>query len=475
MAEAIPNLEADIVVVPFPHAGHIFPATQLSAHFARRNYRVAILLPSSATFASPHPLVRPLQIIPLPHPFRIQPKPLEDALDSLLLAFFARNTSFLCVVVDDMLSGLIDTCLAHSVPAVSLFTSGACAAALDHVSWQLDVDALPDSSAAVRIPGLPDDIALTPADILSTRHKPFGGPGRPGGPRRQRGVEGADGATALLINTCCDLERPFLDYVSKAAGKPAWGVGPLLPDSFWRAEAGSAGEGEVRSGKEFGVDEKELVQWLDAKPTGSVIFISFGSLIAPSGEELAQLAAALDDVNLPFVWVMQPEAKALDAMGQPTESDGRRLLLQAEEVAKRRQGMVIRGWAPQLLILGHSAVGGFLSHCGWNSTVEAVARGVPILAWPVRGDQHHNAKLVVRHLKVGCAVRRPVDGLSSATAVTKEDLASGIRKLMGDEGIRRRAASAREFFAGGFPESSSSSLDAFLELVSSQYQNRRTV
>ncbi|XP_042458456.1 scopoletin glucosyltransferase-like [Zingiber officinale] len=446
MAEAIPNLEVDIVVVPFPNAGHIFPATQLSAHFARRNYR----------------------IIPLPDPFRVQAKPVEDALDSLLLAFFARNTSLLCVVVDDMLSGLIDTCLAHSVPAVSLFTSGACAAALDYVSWQLDVDALPDSSAAVPIPGLPDDIALTPADILSIRHKPFGGPARPGGPRRQRGVEGADGAIALLINTCGDLERPFLDYVSKAAGKPAWGVGPLLPDSFWRAAAGSTGEGEVRSGKEFGVDVKELVQWLDAKPTGSVIFISFGSLVAPSGEELAQLAAALDDVNLPFVWVMQPEAEAEaeDAMGQPTESGGR-LLLQAEEVAKRRQGMVIRGWAPQLLILGHPAVGGFLSHCGWNSTVEAVARGVPILAWPVRGDQHHNAKLVVSHLKVGCAVRRPVDGLSSATAVTKENLASGIRRLMGDEGIRRRA---RAFFADGFPESSSSSLDAFLELASSQFR-----
>ncbi|CAL9069805.1 unnamed protein product, partial [Musa banksii] len=451
----------EILVVPFPHAGHIFPATQLSAHLARRNYKVALLLPSSSSASSPpHPLVRIVDFS-LPPTNRIQPQLLEDTLHDLLAGFFQHfglerhhDASFpsslprkppLCVIVDDMISGLIDTCVQHRVPVVSFFTSGACAAALDHATWELSPEDFASAplSTAVTIPDLPAEMALNTSDI-SSRHQPFGGPGSVGGPRRRRGIAGADGAVALLVNTCDELERPFLDYVAKKAGKPTWGVGPLLPDQFWAA-AGPVRDGEVRSGHEFGVDEKELVEWLDAKPPRSVIYVSFGSLVSPADDELSQLAAALDESNRPFLWVMQTKSR------KRTEGRGR--------------GMVIRGWAPQLLILGHPSVGGFVSHCGWNSTVEALVCGVPMLTWPVRGDQHHNAKLVVRRLGTGCAIRNS-ENCSSAAALTKEDVVAGIERVMVDDGIRKRAASVRAVFAGGFPESSTSSLDDFLASLS---------
>lgn len=473
----------EILVVPFPHAGHIFPATQLSAHLARRNYKVTLLLPSSSSSsasAPPHPLVRIVDFS-LPPTNRIQPQLLEDTLHALLAGIFQRfglehhhDASFpsslprkppLCVIVDDMISGLIDTCVQHRVPVVSFFTSGACAAALDHATWELSPEDFASAplSTAVTIPDLPAEMALTTSDI-SSRHQPFGGP------RRRRGIAGADGAVALLVNTCDELERPFLDYVAKKAGKPTWGVGPLLPDQFWAA-AGPVRDGEVRSGHEFGVDEKELVEWLDAKPPRSVIYVSFGSLVSPADDELSQLAAALDESNRPFLWVMQTKSRKFDPAGQPIEAtdDGSNGFFSAEAVMRRSEGrgrgMVIRGWAPQLLILGHPSVGGFVSHCGWNSTVEALVCGVPMLTWPVRGDQHHNAKLVVRRLGTGCAIRDP-DHCSSAAALTKEDVVAGIERLMGDDGIRKRAASVRAVFAGGFPKSSSSSLDDFLASLS---------
>ncbi|RRT53423.1 hypothetical protein B296_00022113 [Ensete ventricosum] len=479
----------EILVVPFPHAGHIFPATQLSAHLARRNYKVTLILPSSSSSSAsspPHPLVRIVDFS-LPHTNRIQPQLLEDTLHALLAGIFQhvglehhQDASFpsslprkppLCVIVDDMISGLIDTCVQHQVPVVSFFTSGASAAALDHATLELSPEDFASAplSTAVTIPDLPTEMALTASDV-SSRHQPFGGPGSVGGPRRLRGIAGADGAVALLVNTCDELERPFLDYVAKKAGKPAWGVGPLLPDQFWAA-VGPVRDGEVRSGHEFGVDEKELVEWLDAKPPRSVIYVSFGSLVSPADDELSQLAAALDESNRPFVWVMQTKSRKFDPAGQPIEAtgDGGNGFFSTEAVARRGEargrGMVIRGWAPQLLILSHPSVGGFVSHCGWNSTVEALVCGVPMLTWPVRGDQHHNAKLVVRRLGTGCAIRDP-ERCSSAAALTKEDVVAGIERLMGDDGIRKRAASVRAVFAGGFPESSSSSLDDFLASLS---------
>ncbi|RZS13780.1 hypothetical protein BHM03_00045406 [Ensete ventricosum] len=449
----------EILVVPFPHAGHIFPATQLSAHLARRNYKVTLILPSSSSSSSasspPHPLVRIVDFS-LPHTNPIQPQLLEDTLHALLAGIFQhvglehhQDASFpsslprkppLCVIVDDMISGLIDTCVQHQVPVVSFFTSGACAAALDHATWELSPEDFASAplSTAVTIPDLPTEMALTASDV-SSRHQPFGGP------RRLRGIAGADGAVALLVNTCDELERPFLDYVAKKAGKPAWGVGPLLPDQFWAA-VGPVRDGEVRSGHEFGVDEKELVEWLDAKPPRSVIYVSFGSLVSPADDELSQLAAALDESNRPFVWVMQTKGGGAARRGEGAGDGDPRV---GAAVADP-EPPVGRGFREPLRV---ELYGG------------GAKLGVPMLTWPVRGDQHHNTKLVVRRLGTGCAIRDP-ERCSSAAALTKEDVVAGIERLMGDDGIRKRAASVRAVFAGGFPESSSSSLDDFLASLS---------
>lgn len=130
-----------------------------------------------------------------------------------------------------------------------------------------------------------------------------------------------------------------------------------------------------------------------------------------------------------------------------------------EKVGDR--GLIIQGWAPQLLILSHPSTEGFLSHCGWNSTVEAIGCGVPFLAWPIRGDQFHNAKLIVSHLKVGCKVS---SGGSSQPA-KEEDIADGINTLMSDQDIHKRAAVIRGGFDNGFPASSAYALDAFVDFI----------
>ncbi|PRQ56576.1 putative hexosyltransferase [Rosa chinensis] len=244
-----------------------------------------------------------------------------------------------------------------------------------------------------------------------------------------------------MFNTCDYLERPFIDYMTEQMGIPTWGVGPLLPESYWQSPSDSSiRHRQIRAKqRQSNYTEDDVVKWLDGKPPGSVLYVAFGSEVGPTPEEYPELAGALEESTGPFIWVIQPGSGGSEP-GYGLES----------KVGER---VLIRGWAPQLLILSHPSTGGFLSHCGWNSTAEALGRGVPFLGWPVRGDQYFNAKLVVNHLKEGGCCER-------------------IEKLMGDEEMKKRALAIRQKFENGFPASSEAALDAFGDFITSEKQLR---
>ncbi|CAA7406492.1 unnamed protein product [Spirodela intermedia] len=284
-----------------------------------------------------------------------------------------------------------------------------------------------------------------------------------GGRGPQRGLGETSRVAALLFNTCDAVERPFLEYIAKESGKPVWGVGPLLPSRFWSTADEPVGDEAARpeEQREFGVADGEIRAWLDAKPPASVVYISFGTLVGPADEELEELAAALEESRRPFIWVLQ--AGPMGPGGPPGGGGGyfpEDLARQAEE---SQRGLVIRGWAPQLMILSHPSTGAFLSHCGWNSTVEALAKGVPILAWPIKGDQVSNSKLVTARLRVGYPVRTASP--DPGERVTRRDVTRGIERLMADDGVKERAAAVRSIFDAGFPRSSAGSLDAFVDFL----------
>ncbi|XWS62249.1 hypothetical protein CRYUN_Cryun07bG0194200 [Craigia yunnanensis] len=307
------------------------------------------------------------------------------------------------------------------------------------------------------IPGLPEEMGLTCSDL---KRKPFGspddrqpagrGPPKPGD--KPPWITAIEGSIALMFNTCDDLERLFLNYMADHISVPVFGVGPLLPPKYWNSPSGSPtsdGAAIIREhNRQSNVGEDEVIQWLDNKPRGSVLFVAFGSEVGPTLDEYAQLASALEESTRPFVWVIQSRS------GYNPEPDG----LLDGKVGDR--GLIIWGWAPQLLILSHESTGGFLSHCGWNSTMEAIGRGIRILAWPIRGDQYYNAKLVVKQLKVGYKV---TDDLSET--VKKDDIIKGIERLMGDEEMGNRVFALRENFSHGFPATSEAALDAFRDFV----------
>jgi UDP:flavonoid glycosyltransferase YjiC (YdhE family) len=125
-------------------------------------------------------------------------------------------------------------------------------------------------------------------------------------------------------------------------------------------------------------ENDECLAWLDGHCAGSVLFVSFGSIAQLSAPQMAELERGLEAAAHPVLIVV----REIDVFPEG--------LTRLSDVGH----FLAVKWAPQLRVLGHLAIGGFLTHCGWNSTLEAMCKGVPMLAWPVVGDQMLNCRLV---------------------------------------------------------------------------------
>ncbi|KAK9219581.1 hypothetical protein WN943_008227 [Citrus x changshan-huyou] len=452
-------MEREIFVVTGYGQGHLQPCMELCKNFSSRNYHTTLVIPSILVSAIPpsftqYPRTRTTQITssgrPMPPSDPLSQQAAKDL--EANLASRSENPDFpapLCAIVDFQVGWTKAIFWKFNIPVVSLFTFGACAAAMEWAAWKLDATDIKPGETRL-IPGLPEEMALTYSDVRRKSSVPSrggrGGPPKPGD--KPPWVPEIEGSIALMFNTCDDLDGLFIKYMADQIGIPAWGVGPLLPEQHWKSTSSLVRHCEIREQKrQSSCSEEEVIQWLDSKPRGSVLYVAFGSEVGPTREEYRELAGALEESTGPFIWVVQPGSEEYI----PHDLDNR--------VSNR--GLIIHAWAPQALILNHISTGGFLSHCGWNSTMEAIVHGVPFLAWPIRGDQYFNAKLVVNYIKVGLRV---TDDLSET--VKKGDIAEGIERLMSDEEMKTRAAILQVKFEQGFPASSVAALNAFSDFIS---------
>ncbi|XP_047962908.1 zeatin O-glucosyltransferase-like [Salvia hispanica] len=184
--------------------------------------------------------------------------------------------------------------------------------------------------------------------------------------------------------------------------------------------------------------DEYCLKWLDRQPPKSVIYVSFGTTTSFRDEEYAEIAMGLEESGQRFVWVVR-EADRADIFAGG--ADGRRIkLLEGFEERVKGRGIVVRGWAPQMGILGHPSTGGFMSHCGWNSCLESLTVGVPMAAWPMHSDQPINAIFVTEVLGVGVEVREWGRRLEVVEAEAVKDAVVRLMASEEGEGIRRRAA-----------------------------------
>lgn len=179
----------------------------------------------------------------------------------------------------------------------------------------------------------------------------------------------------VVVNTFYELEPEYCELYKKVDAKRAYFVGPVALSS------GGDNQGIVKRG---GDGDVACLNWLDGKEKGSVVFVCFGSWCHFTSKQLLELALGLEDSGNNFLWVVRGgDDVSLDWMPEKWE----------ERISPR--GLVIRGWAPQVAILQHEAVGAFLTHCGWNSLLEATSSGVPVLTWPLVFEQFINERLPV--------------------------------------------------------------------------------
>ncbi|KAL2345131.1 hypothetical protein Fmac_006416 [Flemingia macrophylla] len=228
-------------------------------------------------------------------------------------------------------------------------------------------------------------------------------------------------AYGMIMNSFEELETAYAAGYKKLRSDKVWCFGPL---SLYRNKDPLD---NAQIGKKTTIDECHLKCWLDCQNPGSVIYACFGSLCNLITQQLIELGLALEASGRPFIWVIR-EGNQSEALEKWIKEDG-------FEERTNASGLIIRGWAPQLLILSHHAIGGFVTHCGWNSTLEAICAGVPMVTWPLFADQFLNESLVVQVLKVGVkvGVESPVtwgEEDKIGVLVKKEDVERAIVELM---------------------------------------------
>ncbi|XP_006652647.1 cis-zeatin O-glucosyltransferase 1-like [Oryza brachyantha] len=268
---------------------------------------------------------------------------------------------------------------------------------------------------------------------------------------RARPWQSFSSSAGMLANTCRALEGDFIDAFAENlqadGNRKLFAVGPLNP---------VLDMGTLKQ-QQLGRRRHECLDWLDKQPAESVLYVSFGTTSSLRVEQVAELAAALHGSRQRFIWVLR-DADRGNIFADSGESERRYAELQSR-FSKQTEGtgLVITGWAPQLDILAHAATAAFMSHCGWNSTMESLSHGKPILAWPMHSDQPWDAELVCKYFKAGLLVRPWEKHGEVVPATTIQEV---IEKLMDSEeglAVRQRAKEL-----GDAVRSSRSDLDDFI-------------
>ncbi|OIT07830.1 anthocyanidin 3-o-glucosyltransferase 5 [Nicotiana attenuata] len=192
--------------------------------------------------------------------------------------------------------------------------------------------------------------------------------------------------------------------------------------------------GPLRRNDEGKNMENWILKWLDKQPLESVLYVSFGSDGTLSFKQMIELAWGLELSQQRFVWVVRPPCDA-----QHLPCDGTLDYLSQDFLTRTRdKGLVVQTWVEQVEILSHSAIGGILSHCVWNSTLESLTNGIPMIAWPLYAEQRLNATMLTEEL--GVAVRLEV--LPTKKVVGREEIEKTVRTIMQypeRKGIRNKA------------------------------------
>ncbi|CAL9225507.1 unnamed protein product [Arabidopsis halleri] len=221
----------------------------------------------------------------------------------------------------------------------------------------------------------------------------------------------------ILINTFQELEPEAMSSVPD--NFKIVPVGPLLT---LRTDSSSHGE---------------YIEWLDTKADSSVLYVSFGTLAVLTKKQLVELCKALIQSRRPFLWVITDKSYRSKEDEQEKEED----CIKSFREELDEIGMVV-SWCDQFRVLNHRSIGCFVTHCGWNSTLESLVSGVPVVAFPQWNDQMTNAKLLEDCWKTGVRVMEKKEEIGAVVVETGE-IRRCIEEVMEEKAEEFRGNAAR--------------------------------
>ncbi|XP_019199078.1 PREDICTED: beta-D-glucosyl crocetin beta-1,6-glucosyltransferase-like [Ipomoea nil] len=223
----------------------------------------------------------------------------------------------------------------------------------------------------------------------------------------------------LLLNTSREMEVKYIDHLSAVLGKTTVPIGSLIRVQEKETAAAAAEE------------DVEIMKWLDGKQKHSTLYLSFGSEYYLTREEIQEIAKGLELISSAnFIWVIRFPA------GEETPLEEALPNGFLERVKGR--GIIVEKWAPQAKILGHPSIGGFVMQCGWNSFLESIHFGVPIIAIPMHSEQFVSARMAVE-LGIATEVMRDDHG-----RLYGEDIAKAVKSVVAEKAGEEMRVKVRE-------------------------------
>ncbi|KAJ4775280.1 Glycosyltransferase [Rhynchospora pubera] len=474
------NMKSAVVLYSNPAAGHLIPMVSLAKLFEEHGFSATVI-----TFN--HPLItnkadQEVSRLSAANPsisFHVLP-PITTGEDSYAnlpppdvsriileaqnqnLQNFILDLSKTCcvrvMVLDYLCTLALDAARQLSIPAYFLTPFSASFAAFLLNLLELDVSSslsLKDfGDGPINFPGLPpvltSDCPIYLIDRETDSYKAF-----------MRTVPSLVKSDGILMNTFESLEPKAISALREGLCVPSfnmppvYSIGPLVTET-----------------REKELEERhECLKWLDSQPKGTVVFLCFGSMGGFSLDQIKQIAIGLEKSNQRFLWVLKFNTEPRNIYNKSIpELELDQMLPEGFLDRTKDRGMVVKNWAPQIQVLHHESVGGFVTHCGWNSILEAVTVGKPMVCWPLYAEQKLNKVLLVDH---GTGLGVAMEGYDQDTVVA-EEVEAKVRWLMEGEGsklLKERVKAMMGKAAESLTESGPSS-QAFVQfLIDLEKQN----
>ncbi|KAJ9540652.1 hypothetical protein OSB04_027158 [Centaurea solstitialis] len=447
-----------VVVIPYPAQGHVIPLMEFAQHLIKHGIKVTFINTEvtdklvTSTWSEKDDFSDLMQMVSIPDGmepwedrndlgnqmeaiFRSMPAKLEELIKTINKEDDCKVT---CVIADNCMGWAILVAEKMGIRRASFWPASALTLA-SMLSFQKLIDdgiinhsGVPLNNNTTQLsPTMPP---IKPANLwwacigdLATTKKCF-----------QVIPEAAKAATMtewILCNTSHHLESATFSHFPQVSS-----IGPLLASNRLAKQAGH-----------FWPEDSTCLTWLDQQPACSVIYIAFGSFTMFDQAQFEELALGLELTNRPFLWVVRPGITKETTISYPEGY--------MDRVSHR--GRIV-SWAPQQKVLSHPSVACFMSHCGWNSTLEGVNNGVPFMCWPYFADQFYNETYICDIWENGLALKKNIGGI-----VTGEEIKSKVNKLLSDTRFKDNALALKEMAVSSIRKGGSSekNLSKFIEWI----------